>query len=109
MMGSHMRMKAAGMVMDEAVAMAAPMEVAEEKAMVETNEAVDTSVETPQEEASVQVRENLNETAFFYPQLNHLASAGSGPYEGSVLWYHRGIVGGSEGCDDPAQRAAFPA
>ena len=69
MMGSHMRMKAAGMVMDEAVAMAAPMEVAEEKAMVETNEAVDTSVETPQEEASVQVRENLNETAFFYPQL----------------------------------------
>ena len=75
MMGSRMRMnKAAGMVMDEAVAMVAePMEkeAAEEKAVVEA-ETDEIAAETPQEE-SVQVRENLNETAFFYPQLTTAA------------------------------------
>ena len=75
MMGSRMKMnKAAGMVMDEAMPMMAMAEV-EEKAVQqesadETNEAVD---EAPQEEGTVQVRENLNETAFFYPQLTTAA------------------------------------
>ena len=74
-MGSRMKMnKAAGMVMDEAMPMMAMAEV-EEKAVQqesadETNEAVD---EAPQEEGTVQVRENLNETAFFYPQLTTAA------------------------------------
>ena len=73
-MGSRMRLnKAAGMVMDEAMPMAAMAEVEEEKAVAVNDEAPDTAAETPQEESSVQVRENLNETAFFYPQLTTAA------------------------------------
>ena len=66
---SRMKMnKAAGMVMDEAMPMMAMAEVEEEKAVVANDEA-DNAAETPQAEETVQVRENLNETAFFYPQL----------------------------------------
>ena len=73
-MGSRMKMNAAaGMVMDEAMPMAAMAEVEEEKAVAVNDEAADTAAETPQEESSVQVRENLNETAFFYPQLTTAA------------------------------------
>ena len=72
-MGSRMKMnKAAGMVMDEAMPMMAMAEVEEEKA-VATNDEADAAAETPQGEESVQVRENLNETAFFYPQLTTAA------------------------------------
>ena len=73
MMGSHMRMKAAGMVMDDAMPMMAMAEVEEEKAVATNDEAAETVAETPQGEGSVQVRENLNETAFFYPQLTTAA------------------------------------
>ena len=73
-MGSRMKMnKAAGMVMDEAMPMMAMAEVEEEKAVATNDEAADTVAETPQGEETVQVRENLNETAFFYPQLTTAA------------------------------------
>ena len=73
-MGSRMKMsKAAGMVMDEAMPMMAMAEVEEEKAVATNDEAAETVAETPQGEGSVQVRENLNETAFFYPQLTTAA------------------------------------
>ena len=70
LMGSRMRMKnavASMAVEDAAMPMAAAME---EKAVeVKMDEAADTNAAAPQQEESVQVRENLNETAFFYPQL----------------------------------------
>ena len=73
-MGSRMRMKNAVVSMaveDAAVPMAEAME---EKAVeVKMDEAADTNAETPQKEESIQVRENLNETAFFYPQLTTAA------------------------------------
>ena len=73
-MGSRMKMsKAAGMVMDDAMPMMAMAEVEEEKAVATNDEAAETVAETPQGEGSVQVRENLNETAFFYPQLTTAA------------------------------------
>ena len=73
-MGSRMKMsKAAGMVMDEAMPMMAMAEVEEEKAVATNDEAADTVAETPQGEETVQVRENLDETAFFYPQLTTAA------------------------------------
>ena len=78
LMGSRMRMKnaVASMAVEDA---AMPMAVAmEEKAVeVKMDEAADTNAETPQQEESVQVRENLNETAFFYPQLTTAAEDGS--------------------------------
>ena len=73
-MGSRMKMsKAAGMVYDEAMPMMAMAEVEEEKAVATNDEAADTVAETPQGEEIVQVRENLDETAFFYPQLTTAA------------------------------------
>ena len=62
-----------GMMLDEAVAMEAPMayaKMAEEPAEAKAVEA-DANAEpgTDMQEEQVQVRENLNETAFFYPQL----------------------------------------
>ena len=60
-----------GMVYESAVAMEAPMAYAKnagEPAEVETDEAVAVA-QSEAEGEQVQVRENLNETAFFYPQL----------------------------------------
>ena len=77
MMGSRMKMANASamMVEDAGVPMAEVMEekaVQVEAAEASTNDAV-SEAEVPQEEGSVQVRENLNETAFFYPQLTTAA------------------------------------
>ena len=70
LMGSRMRMKNAVASMAVEVAAMPQAEAMEEKAVeVKMDEAADTNAAAPQQEESVQVRENLNETAFFYPQL----------------------------------------
>jgi uncharacterized protein YfaS (alpha-2-macroglobulin family) len=73
MKSSRKMSKEADMEMEVAAAvmMSEPMDrEAVAEAQTDMADAVDTSEETPQEEGTVQVRENLNETAFFYPQLN---------------------------------------
>jgi uncharacterized protein YfaS (alpha-2-macroglobulin family) len=82
MMGSRMKMakssarrtNASAMMVEEA---AVPMaDAMEGKAVLfdsADTDANDSMAEVPQEEESVQVRENLNETAFFYPQLTTAA------------------------------------
>ena len=73
-MGSRMRMKNAVAYMAVEDATMPMAEAMEEKAVeVKMDEAADTNAAAPQQEESVQVRENLNETAFFYPQLTTAA------------------------------------
>ena len=73
-MGSRMKMnKAAGMVVEEAMLLSEPMDREAPQAEAKLADALDSSAEMPQGEETVQVRENLNETAFFYPQLTTAA------------------------------------
>lgn len=79
MMGGRMMMRAkgAGFVEEEAMVMAEPMmaNAAMDTATVEMKEQEDDAVqqeekqEASQQEESVQLRENMQETAFFYPAL----------------------------------------
>ena len=78
MMGSvAMRAKGAGVVEEEAMVMAEPMmanaamDTATEVAKEQEEDVAQTEAkqEEPQQEESVQLRENMQETAFFYPAL----------------------------------------
>ena len=71
--GASMKMDRAVMVEEAAMLRSEPMEKNALQEEVADTDANDVAAETPQEEGSVQVRENLNETAFFYPQLTTAA------------------------------------
>ena len=72
-MGARQKMAASVMMVEEAaMPMSEPMERDADQSESADTKANGAVAEAPQEE-SVQVRENLNETAFFYPQLTTAA------------------------------------